>query len=47
MTLINTQNAGSDLPLSRYVRQRRENLGLTIMRASQLATFDASQFPVI
>jgi hypothetical protein len=41
MTLINAQNAGS---LSRYVRQRREDLGLTITRASHLAGIAFSEW---
>jgi hypothetical protein len=44
MRLINTQNLGSDLPLSRYVRQRREDLGLTIARASELAGMAFSEW---
>ena len=44
MQLINTQNADSELPLSRYVRQRREDLGLTITRASELAGMEFSEW---
>ncbi len=41
MTLINAQNAGS---LSRYVRQRRGELGLTITTASHLAGIAFSEW---
>ena len=44
MTLINYRNTGSDLPLSNYVRQRREDLGLTITTASELAGIAFSEW---
>lgn len=44
MQLINTRTAGSDLPLSRYVCQRREDLGLTIAKAAQLAGISFSEW---
>ena len=44
MQIINTRNAGSRLLLSRCVRQRREALGLTITRASELAGIAFSEW---
>lgn len=44
MQLINARNAGSRLLLSRSVRQRREDLGLTITRASELAGMAFSEW---
>jgi hypothetical protein len=44
MQLINTRNAGNRLLLSRCVRQRREDLGLTITRASELAGMAFSEW---
>lgn len=44
MQFTDTRTAGSDVPLSRYVRQRREDLGLTITTASELAGIAFSEW---
>jgi hypothetical protein len=44
MTLINYRDEANELLLSRYVRQRREDLGLTITTASELAGIAFSEW---
>jgi hypothetical protein len=44
MTLIKYRDKANELLLSRYVRQRREGLGLTITTASELAGIAFSEW---